>query len=55
MGVPLTKKMKRSLENALLGPGECDSCIQAMLEPELHSTEASCQTDCKVILSKVHF
>ncbi|VDM44120.1 unnamed protein product [Toxocara canis] len=50
LGVPVSKKMKRCLE----GPdavaaelrGECDSCIQAMLEPSSVATEeASCQTD----------
>uniref|UniRef100_A0A915BB65 MATH domain-containing protein n=1 Tax=Parascaris univalens TaxID=6257 RepID=A0A915BB65_PARUN len=50
LGVPVSKKMKRCLE----GPeavitelrDECDSCIEAMLEPSSVATEeASCQTD----------
>uniref|UniRef100_F1KPY2 Ubiquitin carboxyl-terminal hydrolase 7 n=1 Tax=Ascaris suum TaxID=6253 RepID=F1KPY2_ASCSU len=50
LGVPVSKKMKRCLD----GPeavitelrDECDSCIEAMLEPSSVATEeASCQTD----------
>lgn len=48
VGVPLSKKMKRTLRSGSVAiRDDCDSCIQAMLEPASLSTEeASCQTDC---------
>ncbi|VDK44071.1 unnamed protein product [Anisakis simplex] len=47
LGIPVSKKMKRCLEGPdALVADECDSCIQAMLEPSSVATEeASCQTD----------
>lgn len=41
--------MKRSPQSdGAVVRDDCDSCIQAMLEPaSLNTEEASCQTDCK--------
>lgn len=50
LGMPLSKKMKRSCDDPDGLPAvlrdDCDSCIQAMLDPLSSTTEeASCQTD----------
>ncbi|KAL3981627.1 MATH domain family protein [Acanthocheilonema viteae] len=53
-GVPCSKKMKRSLQSdGTVVRDDCDSCIQAMLEPaSLNTEEASCQTDFSVLMPK---
>ncbi|MFH4979328.1 hypothetical protein AB6A40_006037 [Gnathostoma spinigerum] len=49
LGVPVSKKMKRSLDDpdglSSIIRDDCDSCIQALLEPSLSTQETSCQTD----------
>ncbi|VDK82302.1 unnamed protein product [Litomosoides sigmodontis] len=54
VGVPCSKKMKRSpqIDGAMVRDN-CDSCIQAMLEPaSLNTEEASCQTDFSMLMHK---
>ncbi|VDN17018.1 unnamed protein product [Gongylonema pulchrum] len=48
VGVPLSKKMRRTLRNSVCPfRSDCDSCIQAMLDSASICTEdAACQTDC---------
>ncbi|VDN83104.1 unnamed protein product [Brugia pahangi] len=54
VGVPFSKKMKRSVQNdGAVVRDDCDSCIQAILEPaSLNTEEASCQTDFSVLMPK---
>ncbi|KAM3726731.1 Ubiquitin carboxyl-terminal hydrolase [Dirofilaria immitis] len=54
VGVPFSKKMKRSLQSdGTIVRDDCDSCIQAILEPtSLNTEEASCQTDFSVLMPK---
>uniref|UniRef100_A0A0R3S0L8 TPR_REGION domain-containing protein n=1 Tax=Elaeophora elaphi TaxID=1147741 RepID=A0A0R3S0L8_9BILA len=53
VGVPFSKKMKRSLQNdGTVVRDDCDSCIQAILEPALNTEEVSCQTDFSVLMPK---
>ncbi|VDN03230.1 unnamed protein product [Thelazia callipaeda] len=53
VGVPFSKKIKRSFRHGLSVRDDCDSCIQAILEPaSLNTEEASCQTDFSVLMPK---